>query len=124
MAGDFAHELRAARRKAKENLLTLAKAADVSIAYVSMVERGEKNPPSPEIIKKWLIALNCQARLAEFLELARTSVKSVKVSTVGKNQLATNVLTALARSYEEENIPDDVWLQLQEILDSSNGSKR
>jgi transcriptional regulator with XRE-family HTH domain len=117
MLRSFGSELRSARRMVQENLLALAEAAGVSVAYVSMVERGEKNPPSEEVIKKWVKILKCQHRLNEFLELARTSVKSVHVTTNGKSYTATNVMTALARSYEADELSDDVWKAIYEEIE-------
>ncbi len=117
----FGLALRKARRDAKENLLRLAESATVSVAYVSQVERGEKNPPSESIIRLWLKILNCESRINEFLHLARTSVKTVQVSTKGKCATATNVLTALARSYEKNELSEEDWLEVDKILNRKKG---
>lgn len=118
MQNPFGTTLREARRRVNANLLQLATSADVSVAYVSQVERGEKNPPCERIILCWLRALNCEERLNEFLNLANLSVKSVQVSTNGKSQTATNVLASLARSYEKNEIPDDVWKAVENLISS------
>lgn len=118
----FGVALREARRDAKETLLSLASSTSPpqSVAFVSQVERGEKNPPSEKVISAWLQKINCGHRIKEFLDLARISVRHVQVSTKGKSPTATNVLTALARNYEEGSLPEDVWKALQKVIEKES----
>lgn len=119
----FGSVLRKTRRAAGENLETLANDAGVSIAYVSKIERGEKNPPSDEVIASWLRLLGCEERLVEFLNLARQSVKTIQVAIKHEDPLATDVLTALARAYED---PDGAvaWNDIQKIILRKKGKAK
>ncbi|QDV23443.1 helix-turn-helix domain-containing protein [Aureliella helgolandensis] len=124
MQTKFGLALREARRRGKDNLLKLAEAAGVSVAYVSQVERGTKNPPNETTIRKWLQALKCEDRLEEFLLLAAQSVRHLNVSTKGKSSTSTNVLASLARSYEQDEIPDDVWEQVERFIATKRNERK
>ena len=118
----FGNELRIVRRNAKLTLLDLAKVAQLSVAYVSQIERGERNPPDQSVIASWLTLMNCSSRLQEFLNLAKSSMTRVSVPLDNKREGANSVLTALARSYEANNLGEDVWMEIKKILEK-NGSK-
>lgn len=118
----FGEELRTIRRSAKLTLLDLAEAANLSVAYVSQIERGERNPPNSAIIAVWLKQAKKLSRLKDLIELARVSQTRVSVPLDNKRSNANSVLTALARSYEENNLGEDVWTQIHNILER-NGKK-
>jgi transcriptional regulator with XRE-family HTH domain len=113
----FGNELRAIRRNAKLTLLDLAKVAGLSVAYVSQIERGERNPPNNTVIVIWLRLMKCSHRLDEFIELAKSSQTRVSVPLDNTRSKANSVLTALARSYEENNLGEDVWTEIRTILE-------
>lgn len=61
--GHFGREARSARARAKISLTTLAATFGVHPAYVSDVELGRRNPPSPRRIAQWARVIGADENL-------------------------------------------------------------
>ena len=99
---DFGKRLRVLRRR-NPNDITLADVADhlgCSVAYVSAIERGKRNPPSNERIRSLLQFLGEESVTDEMIELAVLARKSVEIPIDGKNPKLTSLLLGLARRTE------------------------
>ena len=102
MAGAaFGDELRRLRREAKKSLADLADALGCSIAFVSDVERGNKNPPDAGGIRKLLATVGRPDKLGEMLVLAAQARKTIEIKVKGKSQEEASILVALARRSDE-----------------------
>ncbi|MGD0516676.1 MAG: helix-turn-helix transcriptional regulator [Thermoguttaceae bacterium] len=113
----FGETLRRLRR-AKE--MTLAEVADTircSIVFISDVERGRRNPPSPEKIRKLLVKMGEENRLSEMLILAARSRQSIEISVKDKDDHVADMLVALARRCDEDSLDDEVVMRIKEILE-------
>lgn len=64
MANTFGEKLKTHRKAAQMSLDALAEAADVSKTYLNNIERGERNAPSREIVKRLASALDWSLREA------------------------------------------------------------
>lgn len=117
----FGDTLRQARRGLRKTLLDLAEASNLSVTYVSQIERGERNPPDELVIRKWLAVLNCPQRLGEFVELARNTMTRVNVPLDTQRKEANDVMMSLARRYEENTLNEDVWKSILTLI-KQNGA--
>ena len=111
----FGSELRRLREEAKgePRMSDLAEAIDVSVVYISDIERDRRNPPSPEKIFKMLEAIGKEDQIDWMLQLAAKSRRSVEISVENKSDRAIFALASLARRVEEGQVSDD---QLESIL--------
>lgn len=117
MKTPFGKELRRARRLADLTLKQLAEAGGISVAQVSGIEHGDRNPPSKQIIAKWLEMAGCAERLHEFLTLANQATKRITVEAdKARGDEQTSIVFALARQYEEQGFTDDQLAQLRKII--------
>jgi transcriptional regulator with XRE-family HTH domain len=113
----FGEQLRRLRRAKELTLADLADTIRCSIAYISDVERGKRNPPSPEKVRKLLAKMGEEARLTDMLLLAAKSRRAVEISVEGKNDEVADMLVALARRCDEGSMDDDLARRIKEILD-------
>ena len=97
MASAFGKELRMLRKAAKLNLVDLANALDCSVAYISAVERGEKNPPGPDAIHKLLVRLGRPDQFANMVTLAIRSRNTIEIPLKNVSDSLANALVSLAR---------------------------
>jgi transcriptional regulator with XRE-family HTH domain len=112
----FGDELRRLRRAAKLTLADLAEAIDVSIVYVSQIERGDRSPPKVEDIRKLAKRLGVPAEADRLVALADRSRPSVQIPLKGKSERETDVLLALARESEQGGLPEEAVQELFDIL--------
>lgn len=113
----FGGQLRRLRRAKELSLADLADAIKCSIVYISDVERGKRNPPSPHKIRKLLARMDEEHRLSEMLLLAAKSRQSIEISVEDKNDEVADMLVALARRCDEGSMDDDLARKIKEILD-------
>jgi transcriptional regulator with XRE-family HTH domain len=113
----FGEELRRLRRAKEMSLADLSDAIGCSIVYTSDVERGKRNPPSPDKIRKLLAKLGEEERLAEMLKLAAQSRQSIEIPVEDKNDQVADMLVALARRCDEGSMDDELAKKIKEILD-------
>ena len=113
----FGEELRRLRRAKEMSLADLSDAIGCSIVYTSDVERGKRNPPSPDKIRKLLAKLGVEERLAEMLKLAAQSRQSIEIPVEDKNDQVADMLVALARRCDEGSMDDELAKKIKEILD-------
>ena len=117
MKNQFGKELRRARRLADLTLKQRADAGGISVAQVSGIEHGDRNPPSEKIIAKWLGMAGCAERLEEFTDLARKAMKRITVEAArGRDPEETSLVFALARQYEEDGFTEEQLDQLRKIV--------
>lgn len=67
-AGPFGAMVRRLRKRIGMSIRELAEQAGISNAYLSQIERGERNPPSPEQLRK--LAPHLQVTVGELMEAA------------------------------------------------------
>ncbi len=109
----FGEKLRRLRRDANLNLVDLAESLDVSVAYVSAIERGTRNPPNPQGIEKLLKRMKCLQHLDEMVRLAALSRRSIEIPLDGSDAEVADMLTALARRKAEGTLtPEEAKLIL------------
>jgi transcriptional regulator with XRE-family HTH domain len=113
----FGEELRRLRRAKELSLVDLADTIGCSIVYMSDVERGKRNPPSPQKIRKLLVSMGEERRLSEMLVLAARSRQSIQISLEDKNDQVADMLVALARRCDEGSLDDELARKIKEILD-------
>lgn len=112
----FGEALRRLRRAKEMSLADLADSIECSIVYMSDVERGRRNPPSLEKIRRLLDRMGEEHRLAEMLVLAARSRQSIEISVKDKNEQVADMLAALARRCDEGSMDDELARRIKEIL--------
>lgn len=113
----FGEELRRLRRAKELSLADLADTIGCSIVYMSDIERGRRNPPSPERIRKLLAKMGEEQRLSEMLVLAARSRQSIEIPVEGKNDQVADMLVALARRCDEGSLDEELARKIKAILD-------
>ena len=98
------------------SLADLANTIDCSIVFMSDVERGKRNPPSPQKIRKLLAKMGEEDQLPEMLLLAAKSRQSIEICVEDKNDEVADMLVALARRCDEGNMNDVLARKTKEIL--------
>jgi transcriptional regulator with XRE-family HTH domain len=114
----FGCDLRRLRRQAGRSLADLADVLGCSIAYVSAVERGQKNPPSPKDIRRLLVFLDQESEYPKMLCLAVKARQSVEIPVNDKSEEVTDMLVALARRCDEGSLTDEVVEEIRKILET------
>jgi transcriptional regulator with XRE-family HTH domain len=100
----FGVEVRNARVKKGVSLRKLSDELGFTPAYVSDIERGNRNPPSPERVAKWAKVIDVDAdRLIHLASIDRPSVELVNNGSLDKSELAN----MLARAWQDMT-PDQV----------------
>jgi transcriptional regulator with XRE-family HTH domain len=112
----FGQRLRQLRREAKLTLLDLADDKGCTIVYISAIERGEKNPPSPKVIEAILKKLGRLDLLDEMLLLALRSRKSIEIQLHDKSPEAAEMLACLARRVEQGDMPPELASEVLDLL--------
>lgn len=112
----FGERLRKLRREADLNLVDLAEALGLSVAYVSAIERGERQPPDSLGISKMLRRIGRPDLLRELCLLAAKSRRSVEINLKGADEQRVDMLAALARRTEDGTLSDENVRQIMKIL--------
>ncbi|MGD0383657.1 MAG: transcriptional regulator [Thermoguttaceae bacterium] len=113
----FGETLRHLRRAKEMTLADIADTIRCSIVFISDVERGRRNPPSPEKIRKILVKMGEENKLPEMLILAARSRQSIEISVKDKDDHVADMLVALARRCDEDSLDDEVVMRIKEILE-------
>jgi transcriptional regulator with XRE-family HTH domain len=113
----FGKELRRLRRAKELSLAKLADAIRCSIVYISDVERGKRNPPNPDKIRKLLARMGEEDRLPEMLRLAAKSRQSIEISVEDKDDEVADMLVALARRCDEGSLDEDLARKIKKMLE-------
>lgn len=101
--------MRRLRRAANLTIADVADAMGCSIVYVSDIERGQRNPPSREMLKKALKAMGCMEHLSELDALSTRSRKSIEIPIAGKREDEAAMVAALARRCDEDALsPEEI----------------
>ncbi len=111
----FGTKIRRLREQAKKSMKELADAMNVSVVYISDIERGQRNPPQGDKLKA----------IADFLHLdfeevqtwARRDRKRVELDLKGDGPISDAALT-LARRWD--GITEDEAKEIMKILKRSN----
>ena len=90
----FGEELRRLRRAKEMSLADLADAIGCSIVFISDVERGKRNPPSPQKIRTLLATMGEERRFSEMLLLAARIWAQPRVSAQGGAAAPLELTTA------------------------------
>ncbi len=113
----FGEALRRLRRAKEMSLADLADTIRCSIVFVSDVERGRRNPPSPKKIRALLVKLGEEERLSEMLVLAARSRQSIEILVEDKDDHVADMLVALARRCDEGSLDDELVQRIKKILE-------
>jgi transcriptional regulator with XRE-family HTH domain len=104
----FGEKLRALRHERSITLKDMAKALNVSSAYLSALEHGKRGRPSWHLLQGVIAYLNIIWDDAEDLsQLAKLSHPRITIDTAGLNPVATELANRLARdisSYDDTKI--------------------
>jgi transcriptional regulator with XRE-family HTH domain len=117
----FGDLLRKKRREVGKTLGDLARLLDISVVYLSDVERGNRKPLSNERILK----------IAEFLEQDATALIEaadwergvIEYDITKARPLEANVVGGLVSGLARGGISDEQLLDIQEILKKEDGGK-
>lgn len=108
----FGGLLRELRIKHKKTISELAKLLDVSVVYISDVERGKRNPFDEDKINKISSFLKIDA--TDLLNQAAMDKKTVELSLEDKNNIHSKTALALARKWD--SITEDELNEIFNIL--------
>lgn len=113
----FGRHLRGLRVRAGLKLKDLAEKMNWSSVYVSDIEMGRRNPPSPEKINQIASALGIDPK--ELLDLADKEMKKVVLDLDHESPKRTEMALMLARSWDgltEEEL-EEMQREVKRILD-------
>ena len=110
----FGKVVRDARTAARKSLKEVADQLGFTVAYLSDIERGNRNPPAEEVIRVWARLVG--EDVERLLFLAQIERRTVELSVdrqrvdAPKNQVAV----ALARSWDE--LDDEEYQRILDIV--------
>lgn len=110
MAETFGQKLRRLRREKNKSMGDLADYLDLSVSYVSEVERGTRAPFAPDVLQKVARFLKCDAE--ELLVSAAESRGAFELSASGITKTKREIGAALMRSWEDMTEDDAQQIQL------------
>jgi transcriptional regulator with XRE-family HTH domain len=110
----FGSELRRIREAQQATLKDLAEVIDVSIVFISDVERDRRNPPPSDRIARLLDFLGATERLDEMLMLAAVSRNTVEISIENKPEATIKAIASLAR--RADDIPESMWNEILKLV--------
>lgn len=113
----FGQRLRLLREAAKKSLKEVADVLNCSVVYVSDIERGRRNPPSPEKIAKMAEVISAPVR--ELLDLANKERGRVELDLEGASPNLEEAGLVLARSWK--NLSDEQVQKILEVLNKQGG---
>jgi len=116
----FGERLRELREASRKRLKDLADVMGWSAVYVSDIELGRRNPPSPEHIRKISEFLGVNPK--ELFDLADREMKRVELELDEQNPDRTEMALMLARSWD--GLTEDDVIQIKEILNRKDDSTR
>ena len=116
---NFGQQLRRWRLEKELTLNDARKAVGFSIVQLSQVERGVKNPPPTEVLRKWLKLLGKEDQFEMMSTLAARARKSLKISLTGHSESVVDMAGSLARRVECGEIDDDLAAEISELLKRS-----
>lgn len=116
MTHRFGKLARGARIRARKSLRDVANVIGFSIAHVSDVERGHRNPPASDIVRYWAEFLEADPELFDwYARLDRRSVE-LMVDQDHEGALRNQAAIALARSWNE--LGDDEYREILRVVGS------
>lgn len=118
----FGSELRRLRRAdpRKLSIVDLAPVIEVSLSYLSDVERDAKAPPSPIKIYKLLEHLNATHEYEYMIKLASVARKSVEFSLKELPDNGVRALMTLARRTESGDMSNIDWDKLLKAMEKKD----
>lgn len=115
MDTEFGPEMRRLRTAAMKTLKEAAEAmGNVSIPYISDIERGRRNPPSPEKIRVLLTFFDAEGETDRMTSLAAKERGSMQISTSDAD--TTDMLVALHRRIESRSLDAKLIREIQDLL--------
>jgi transcriptional regulator with XRE-family HTH domain len=106
----FGERLRTLRKKAEKTLGDVAGVLDVSVVYVSDVERGNRPPLRPDLIDKAAVLLGADG--AELHKLAAEVRGAFELRTDRMPERAKEFVAGLARG---DQYPEDFWEKVMQM---------
>ncbi len=95
----------------------VAGALDCSIVYISDIERGRRNPPTRQKIRRMLKAVGKEECALEFFRLAAKSRRSIEITLKSNTgDKVTNMLVALARRADKGELDDQTAIEIAKLL--------
>ncbi|MHC1743952.1 MAG: helix-turn-helix domain-containing protein [Syntrophobacteraceae bacterium] len=114
----FGQRLRELREASRKRLKDLAEVMEWSTVYVSDIELGRRNPPSPENIRKMSISLGVDPK--ELLDLADREMKRVELELDDGRPNRTEMALMLARSWD--GLSEEEVTEIKGILNRKDES--
>ena len=117
MLTKFGKELKKIRIERDEVLRDMATKLDVTVAYLSAVENGNRKVPDSwvgTIARKYNLT---EAEIVNLQEAAFENKNSVSVQFDNTNEIEANLALSFARKFKELNSAEA--LKIQEILDKA-----
>ena len=118
MPEPFGDALRRRRRNAKKTLGEIAKLLDVSVVYVSDIERGNRRPFSNERIVK--IAKFIEADPAPLIAAAQVERGVIEYDTTKAKPLEVDVVGGLVSGLARGGVTNDQLKRIKKILKDSD----
>lgn len=111
----FGARIRETRERAKISMADVAAAMEVSVVYVSDIERGRRNPPAGEKLRRMAAALNLDFKEVE--EWAIKERQRVELDLDTRTEVVSNAALMLARRWD--TLSDEEAGQIINILNRS-----
>ena len=112
----FGSSLRRLRENANKTLKELAAVMNVSVVYVSDIERGRRNPPQGEKLKQ--IAQFFGIDVNELEDLANKERKRVELNLDSRTETVSDAALVLARRWD--TITDEEASKILKIFNKDN----
>jgi len=99
MGVKFGNEFRVARTTRRIPIARVAQELEHSIAYLSDIERGNRNPPDEEKVRRWAEMVGLDPD--EMAQLAALDRRKVELNVENQREDKRNLALVLARSWDE-----------------------
>ena len=113
---NFGEYLREKRQKKGYSLRAMAEKLDIAPAYMSDIEKSNRNAPTKEILDKMISVLELsKEEEIEFLDLAATS-KSAVASDIVEYVCDNPKVRVALRKAKSLNLGDEEWIKIIEEM--------
>jgi transcriptional regulator with XRE-family HTH domain len=118
MRGRFGQFAKAQRIEAEISLRTVARELGLTPSYVSDIERGHRNPPDPNIVRKWAAIVGGDPEAFDRIARVDRAIIEFSVDPEEMDSARNDALVALAR--RSATLTDEQWKQIADLLRRDN----
>ena len=109
------------RMQNRHSLKEVAEGLKKSIVYISDIERGNRNAPTPQMARLWARLIGGDPEEFERVALGERDAIELSVSGKENDALRSGAALALARTWD--NLPDDKFAAIMKLLEDEDADE-